>query len=39
LSIADVAFFLHYSEPAAFNRSFRRWTGRTPSEFRKPPND
>jgi AraC-like DNA-binding protein len=34
LSVADVAFFLHYSEPAAFNRSFRRWTGRTPSEFR-----
>ena len=34
LSIADVAFFLEYSEPAAFNRSFRRWTGQTPSAFR-----
>jgi len=34
LSIADVAFFLQYSEPTAFNRSFRRWTGRTPTEFR-----
>ena len=34
LSIADVAYFLQYSEPTAFNRSFRRWTGRTPSEFR-----
>jgi AraC-like DNA-binding protein len=34
LSVADVAFFLEYSEPAAFNRSFRRWTGRTPGEFR-----
>lgn len=34
LRIADVAFFLQYSEPAAFNRSFRRWTSRTPSEFR-----
>jgi AraC-like DNA-binding protein len=33
-SVADVAFFLQYSEPAAFNRSFRRWTGQTPSEFR-----
>jgi AraC-like DNA-binding protein len=30
----DVAFFLQYSEPAAFNRWFRRWTGRTPGEFR-----
>jgi AraC-like DNA-binding protein len=38
LSIADVAFFLEYSEPAAFNRSFRRWTGQTPRAFglRKP---
>jgi AraC-like DNA-binding protein len=34
LSVADVAFFLEYSEPAAFNRSFRRWTGQTPREFR-----
>jgi AraC-like DNA-binding protein len=34
-SVADLAFFLDYSEPAAFNRSFRRWTGRTPREFRQ----
>jgi AraC-like DNA-binding protein len=34
LSIADIAFFLQYSEPAAFHRSFRRWTGRTPHAFR-----
>jgi AraC-like DNA-binding protein len=34
LSIADVAFFLQYSEPAAFHRSFRRWTGLTPHEYR-----
>jgi transcriptional regulator GlxA family with amidase domain len=34
LSIGDVAFFLQYSEPAAFNRSFRRWTGRIRREFR-----
>ena len=33
-SIADIAFFLQYSEPAAFTRSFRRWTGQTPTEFR-----
>jgi AraC-like DNA-binding protein len=36
-SVADVAFFLQYSEPAAFNRAFRRWTGQTPSEFRNAP--
>jgi AraC-like DNA-binding protein len=34
LSVADVAFFLDYSEPAAFNRSFRRWTGQSPRAFR-----
>src|SRR5262245_60218837 len=34
LSIADIAFFLQYSEPAAFHRSFRRWTGQTPRAFR-----
>ena len=34
LSVADVAFFLQYSEPAAFIRSFRRWTGLTPRAFR-----
>ena len=34
LSIADIAYFLQYSEPAAFHRSFRRWTGKTPQNFR-----
>jgi len=35
LSIADVTFFLQYSEAAVFNRSFRRWTGQTPREYRE----
>jgi AraC-like DNA-binding protein len=35
LSIGDIAFFLQFSEPAAFHRSFRRWTGRTPQGFRE----
>jgi AraC-like DNA-binding protein len=34
LSVGDIAFFLQYSEPAVFHRSFRRWTGQTPREFR-----
>ena len=34
LSVADIAFFLQYSEPAAFHRSFRRWTNQTPVTFR-----
>jgi AraC-like DNA-binding protein len=35
LSIGDIAFFLQYSEPAAFHRSFRRWTRQTPRAFRE----
>jgi AraC-like DNA-binding protein len=34
LSVADIAFFLQFSDPAAFHRAFRRWTGRTPRTFR-----
>ena len=34
LSVGDIAFFLQFSEPAAFHRAFRRWTGRTPRDFR-----
>ena len=33
-SVEDVAFLLGYSEPSAFYRSFRRWTGTTPGQFR-----
>src|SRR5262245_64971528 len=39
LSIADITFFLQYSETAVFNRSFRRWTGQTPREFRAQTGD
>jgi len=35
VSIAEVAFFLGYSEPAPFHRSFKRWTGTTPQAHRK----
>lgn len=35
LSVGDIAFFLQYSEPAAFHRSFKRWTGQTPRGFRQ----
>jgi AraC-like DNA-binding protein len=34
LSVAEVAAILGFSEAAAFHRSFKRWTGTTPKEFR-----
>ena len=30
ISIHDIAFLLGFSEPSAFNRAFKRWTGKTP---------
>ncbi|AUX46762.1 AraC family transcriptional regulator [Sorangium cellulosum] len=34
MAIAEVAYLLGYSEPSAFHRAFRRWTGATPEGFR-----
>lgn len=34
VSAADVALLLGFSEPSAFTRAFRRWTGSSPSQFR-----
>jgi AraC-like DNA-binding protein len=30
----DVAFLLGFSEPSAFTRAFRRWTGASPSQYK-----
>jgi AraC-like DNA-binding protein len=35
VAIAQVAYLLGYSEPSAFHRAFKRWTGKTPSEARR----
>ena len=35
LSIGDIAFQTGFSEQSAFNKAFKRWTGQSPTEFRK----
>ncbi|MBC8753881.1 AraC family transcriptional regulator ligand-binding domain-containing protein [Kordia sp. YSTF-M3] len=35
VSIAEIAFKTGFSEQSAFNRAFKRWTGKTPIEYRK----
>ena len=34
MSIAEISFLLGFSEPSAFFRAFKRWTGLTPAEAR-----
>lgn len=34
LSISDVALQLGFTDPSAFHRSFKKWTGHTPGQFR-----
>jgi AraC-like DNA-binding protein len=33
-TLTQIAFLLGYSELSAFNRSFKRWTGKTPLHYR-----
>ncbi|MFT7624446.1 MAG: hypothetical protein ACI9WU_003634 [Myxococcota bacterium] len=33
-SIAEIAWSLDFSEPAAFHRAFKRWTGQSPRRYR-----
>jgi len=35
LGVREVAEMLGYDDPANFTRAFRRWTGQTPSQYRR----
>jgi AraC-like DNA-binding protein len=35
LAISKIAFLLGFSEPSAFHRAFKRWTGRAPLSYRE----
>jgi len=35
LSVTEIAFRLQFADPAAFYRAFRRWTGESPTTYRR----
>jgi AraC-like DNA-binding protein len=35
LSVSEVAFLIGFSEQSSFNHAFKRWTGHTPTAYRR----
>ena len=33
-SVSTIAYMLGFSEPSAFHRAFKQWTGQTPGDYR-----
>lgn len=38
-SVGEIAFLVGFSDPAAFSRAFKRWTGTSPRAFRSSPSE
>lgn len=34
VSVAEISWMLHFTDPTAFHRAFRRWTGEAPMHYR-----
>lgn len=37
MSVLDIAMLLGFTDAASFRKALKRWTGKAPAEFRKPP--
>ncbi|MCO7223686.1 GyrI-like domain-containing protein [Pleionea sp. CnH1-48] len=37
LKVIDIAMMVGFDSPESFSRAFKRWTGKTPSQYRKAP--
>ena len=35
MEVTDIAFALGYADPSGFSRAFQKWSGMTPSQWRK----
>jgi AraC-like DNA-binding protein len=35
LSITEISFLLGFSDTSSFTRAFRRWTGKSPRDYRR----
>ena len=35
ISFTEIAFLLGFTESSTFSRAFKRWTGKSPREYRK----